>query len=116
MIVIGVDPGASGAAVELSNGQIQRIARFKKGYKDLHALIRNTWMFTNVVWVMEKVHGMSWDTGKNAFTFGRGYGIVEGALEQRELSFMDAPPKAWIKELEIKKCQHTHNVSKRTSG
>lgn len=103
MIVIGVDPGASGAAVEISNGQIQRIARFKKGYKGLHDLISSTWMFTNTVWFMEKVFGMPWDTGGNAFTFGRGYGIVEGALAQRGLDFRDAPPKAWIKELQIPK-------------
>lgn len=108
MIVIGIDPGATGAAVMFDTNPHMNIkgpvliCRFKAGYQGLEVYLRSLDWAPCCIY-LEQVHGMPHDTGGHAFTFGRSYGRLEGMADMMDVSIHYVPPKKWIKELQIAK-------------
>jgi Holliday junction resolvasome RuvABC endonuclease subunit len=104
MIYLGIDPGASGAAVaivaEISGHSVIEVIRFSKATN--HEIAdwfgRRSWNGEPVMAVLEKVHSSPQMGVVSAFKFGHGYGFVTGVLTAIKVPFDLVQPQAWQKE------------------
>lgn len=107
--ILGIDPGLSGALAlyDLSSGslEIEDVPTFKVGKRliDKYALARivDNWSSRiHTVW-LEQVGVRPGEGIVGAFTFGRGYGLLEGVCAANLLPIVDVTPAAWKRALQV---------------
>ena len=101
--IIGIDPGSKGGiAVLRKDGDIAWLLP----YTDAN-MVNIVNIFENGIGdqyteaYIEQVHSMPHDSHKAAFTFGRNFGFVLGALESRYIPIHFVSPQTWQKEFDI---------------
>lgn len=105
MIIIGIDPGLSGGIAIVENRNVlatYKMPIVKCGTKreiDSQTLkdILETWrtLPNGTSIVIEKVHAMPKQGVKSVFTFGRGFGIVEGLCVGVGIPYEFVIPQVW---------------------
>lgn len=96
MNVIGIDPGASGGIVCLSDGGVARILSVHKmpeTERDIVELLE-TWKRPRFAFI-ELVNAMPKQGVSSVFKFGRSYGFLRGALTALQIPFEDVTPQKW---------------------
>ena len=121
MIIIGVDPGASGGIAALRQDD-----RSGSAWPLKHLTIMEQWRAFQAVWnssivcndpgisaYLESVHSMPRDGVRSAFSFGKSYGNLEAFLVAAEIPFERVTPSVWQKEFGlIKRKGKTHTAKK----
>lgn len=107
MTILGIDPGAKGAAVVINNTGIVSWLRFDKinayGQFTYFEFERKKSLHDIKVY-LEKVHGRPGDTPMTAFQFGKSYGHTEAALliaEYNHTEIEAVAPQTWQREFSI---------------
>jgi hypothetical protein len=96
MIVMGIDPGASGAAALYISGCSVEVFRFKnKSWPEVVSAFHhfNAWKIDYTF--IEAVAAMPKDGAHNAFTFGENTGIVKGILHCLDIRFNEVHSQKW---------------------
>ena len=113
MIIMGVDPGASGGIVAIHDSFIVEGMVLKK------FSLREQWAWIyyrksgEIKAYLEAVHSMPRDGVRSAFSFGRSYGNLEAFLVAAEIPFERVTPSVWQKEFGlIKRKGETHTEKK----
>lgn len=99
MIYVGIDPGKSGGICVYDTDEntvdfvkmpvtihdiVTELSVIKRGYKDVKV-------------VLEKVHSMPGQGVASTFTFGQGFGQLQGVLAALGLQCVEAIPNKWMK-------------------
>lgn len=122
--IMGVDPGTRGAvAVLRSDGKPLCVHPFKPDMRerdlittlDLALLEMKPYALGTHVCYMEKVGYKRGDGGMGAFTFGKVYGLLRGALLARDVQILDVYPALWQSRLECL-TGGNKNISKRRAA
>lgn len=105
-MLIGIDPGCSGAAVALTadHSLIQALLMptFKNGKSSrvngaaLAAFLRQYNVYGAHAY-LESVHAMPKQGVSSVFTFGHAAGVAEGILQGLGIAYTLVPPQAWKK-------------------
>lgn len=106
MIIIGIDPGCTGAIVALNaDGSLNDhipMPVFKLGKKTrvngtaIAAFLRN-YAGLKIKAVLEQVGAMPGNGSSSMFSFGHAAGVVEGVLHGMEIPYQMVSPQAWKK-------------------
>jgi crossover junction endodeoxyribonuclease RuvC len=105
MIVVGIDPGQSGAIAYLLNGDFLAVEdmplmpRAPKG-KQIHGAalakqLRNAINGLEVTVAIEKVGAMPGQGVTSMFRFGESCGVIRGVVEALELPYRMVAPQTW---------------------
>jgi len=114
MNLIGLDPGANGAAVLLREDGTVDIAQFNKMTQADIAETLSEWTMdteTPCHAYLEKVHAMPKQGVSSTFKFGMGFGFLVGCLTALKIRFEYVTPNTWQKAM----CCQSHgdkNVTK----
>jgi len=102
MIYIGIDPGKTGAVCIIRDADDIDIHKMPETPSDLAELIRAE-AVRPIICAVEKQQAGGFAGqkvgAKSMFTFGMGYGIIQGVLAGLSVPFILVPPKTWQKEL-----------------
>jgi len=98
-IVIGIDPGKSGAIVAI-DGDCVTINKMPETPKSLLDLL-SQYKSKNVVCYLEKVQGLPGMGGASMFTFGKNFGYLEMSLLANEIKFITVTPQKWQKHFQL---------------
>lgn len=106
--IIGIDPGKNGGLVALSNGKIVSLAKMPQSPEELveHFIFLgfpNIRHNVDVRLVIEDVHSMPTDGSRQAFTFGRGVGQIEGVLASFNITPIKVRPQVWQAYFKLKR-------------
>ena len=117
-IVIGIDPGVSGAVaiVSDSDDRVQAVdmptveVRGKRhvcphGLRDV--ILEHDRNAVRAV-VLEHVQGVQGTGATSAFSFGRSFGVVEGVVAGLQLPLVLVRPQAWTKDLVVSRDKGHH--------
>lgn len=109
MIIIGIDPGQSGAIAWLEGGNLLKVEDMPvfevlrngkpRRELDIHGL---AWLLTQApaaVCFFEQVGGMEGDSPSSAFTFGRIAGAAEAVVKMSGARFEFVAPHVWKKAM-----------------
>jgi len=118
-IVIGIDPGVSGAVAVLSEDGITTYdmptveVRGKRkvcphGLRSLLCHLDPTGPAVVDAVVLEHVQGVQGTGATSAFSFGRSFGIVEGVVAGLALPLTLVRPQAWTKALGVSRDKGAH--------
>jgi hypothetical protein len=100
--VIGIDPGATGAAVLMaSDGRLIDTCKFGDSTPhDIRAALEAHMQFgENVKAYIENVHSFPKQGVASSFKFGRGFGLLEGILIGLKIPYMFVSPQKWQKAM-----------------
>ena len=111
MIIVGIDPGISGALCFFSNGNVidvidmPTMAEGKKNKKQVNGRqifneilnIKNTFAGQNINVVVEQVSAMPGQGVTSMFNFGQSFGIIKGICSAMELPIFYVRPAKWKK-------------------
>lgn len=113
-VVLGIDPGVSGALAILDGGRLAGVADMptlaaegKKGRRivDGPSLLRLLRRFSSkhsgLACVLEEVRSMPRDGHVGAFSFGRGFGTIETALAACAIPYATVRPSVWKKRMGV---------------
>lgn len=110
MTVFGIDPGVSGAIVMVSEPGIVRAEDMPtieirgKRHIDAHRLVRllrTGFPIQPDMVVLEHVQGVQGTGATSAFSFGRGFGLIEGAVAAIGYPLTLVRPQLWTKALAL---------------
>lgn len=97
MIVLGVDPGQSGAIVRISQSGAIECCKLCDTEREI-----SDWLFTvgNPCHAfIERVAARPGQGVSSMFKFGQGYGTVRGLLTALRIPFEEVTPQKWQKEM-----------------
>ena len=111
MIIVGIDPGISGALCFFSNGNVidvidmPTMAEGKKNKKQVNGRqifneilnIKNTFAGHKINVVVEQVSAMPGQGVTSMFNFGQSFGIIKGICSAMELPIFYVRPAKWKK-------------------
>ena len=120
-VLIGIDPGVSGAIVAVDKAGIVRgddmpvieingrkhvspaalravLAAMAKEDREVHVVI-------------EHVQGVQQSGATSAFNFGRGFGVIEGVVAGLQLPYTLVRPQAWTKALGVGSDKGAHRAA-----
>ncbi len=111
MIIVGIDPGISGALCFFSNGNIidvidmPTMAEGKKSKKQVNGRqifneilnIKNTFAGHKINVVVEQVSAMPGQGVTSMFNFGQSFGVIKGICSAMELPIFYVRPAKWKK-------------------
>lgn len=103
MVYIGIDPGKSGGICVYDPSDDENTIIFHKmpdtvhGIYDLLNYIAHKYSDYRPKVVLEKVHSMPGQGVASTFTFGQGFGWLEGILAAIGLPCMEVIPNKWMK-------------------
>ena len=111
MIIVGIDPGISGALCFFSNGNVidvidmPTMAEGKKNKKQVNGRqifneilnIKNTFIGHKINVVVEQVSAMPGQGVTSMFNFGQSFGVIKGICSAMELPFFYVRPAKWKK-------------------
>ena len=113
MIVVGIDPGLSGAIAILENNKVLNIfdmpvmAEGKKNKRQLNSaqlvnIIKdNTKPDAEIAVVVEQVNAMPGQGVTSMFNFGQTFGAIKGVCAALELPIFFVRPSKWKKHFEL---------------
>ena len=119
MLIIGIDPGISGAICFFKNGEVKEIldipnmAEGKKNkrqingpqiYNEISKRIINI-PKKEVVVVIEQVSAMPGQGVTSMFNFGQSFGVIKGICSAMQLSVHLVRPVKWKKYYSLIKCE-----------
>lgn len=103
-MILGVDPGCSGALVVLDKDgnfiNAMRTPTMKDGKQSKvngAAIVRFLEQYQITHAYIEKVHSMPHQGVSSTFTFGHSAGVVEGIIQGLNISYTMITPQAWKK-------------------
>ena len=102
MIVLGIDPGASGAIVALSMDVEQRtVTMFKLSQTEADIAVWLEGLCDQVMphAFIERVHSMPKQGVSSSFKFGQSYGFLRGLLCGFAIPFEEVSPQKWQREM-----------------
>ena len=111
MIIVGIDPGISGALCFLSNGNVidvidmPTMAEGKKNKKQVNGRqifneilnIKNSFAGHKINVVVEQVSAMPGQGVTSMFNFGQSFGVIKGICSAMELPIFYVRPAKWKK-------------------
>ena len=111
MIIVGIDPGISGALCFFSNGNVidvidmPTMAEGKKNKKQVNGRqifneilnIKNTFIGHKINVVVEQVSAMPGQGVTSMFNFGQSFGVIKGICSAMELPIFYVRPAKWKK-------------------
>jgi len=111
MLVIGIDPGISGAICFFENGQVKEIINMpvmadgKKNKRQINGpqtyneiLNRiNNYAKKDIIVVIEQVSAMPGQGVTSMFNFGQSFGVIKGICSAMQLSMFFIRPAKWKK-------------------
>ena len=111
MIIVGIDPGISGALCFFSNGNVidvidmPTMAEGKKNKKQVNGRqifneilnIKNTFAGHKINVVVEQVSAMPGQGVTSMFNFGQSFGVIKGICSAMELPIFYVRPARWKK-------------------
>ena len=121
-LVIGIDPGKSGGIATIYNNRASMLVKMPGTPQALVEFFRDLGFPSikekyNVSIYLEKVHAMPRDGSRQAFTFGKGVGVIEGVLAAFGLHNLTelTSPQVWMKHYGLKreKLETKYNWKKR---
>lgn len=95
MLIIGIDPGASGG-IAFNNGTAPYAHKMPETEADLKELLLSETSAPCFAY-LELVHAMPKQGVTSSFNFGRNYGFIRGILIGMEIPFEDVRPQQWQK-------------------
>ena len=99
MIYVGIDPGKSGGICVYDTDD--NTVDFVKMPSTVHGIIVELSVikrgYTDVKVVLEKVHSMPGQGVASTFTFGQGYGQLQGAIAALGLQCIEVIPNKWMR-------------------
>ena len=107
MMILGIDPGLSGAIAIYENGKVQetfvmpviKVTKTKREI-DLVSLVSILkTVSTDSHAFLEKVHAMPGQGVSTMFKMGRTYGMIEAILATLAIPYTLVAPRAWTKEM-----------------
>ena len=100
MIIMAIDPGKSGAiAVHYGGDRVIECFNMPDGVNDLERFVG---MMPNPVKAyLEAQHAFPGNGAQAMFTFGRGYGQIEGVLAANKIEIVGVTPQKWQKEFQL---------------
>jgi Holliday junction resolvasome RuvABC endonuclease subunit len=99
MIVLGVDPGVSGA-LALNAGSWLETCKLDATERDIwDTLSRWNRGYSIDFACIERVHAMPKQGVSSSFTFGQSYGYLRGLLIASGIRFEEVTPRTWQKSL-----------------
>lgn len=120
-MIVGIDPGVSGAVVVLSAPAAGSVVRCEDmptlevngrrcvDASALASMLRGMDGITHVV--VEHVQGVQQSGATSAFAFGRGFGTIEGVLAGLTLPHTLVRPQRWTKDLGVGSDKGTHRAT-----
>lgn len=104
MIIIGCDPGWSGAFSIWNNGTMTTIKMGENVNEVRDQLISIRDMSgDDKRCFLEQVHSMPFQSSQSGFTFGENYGMIQMALMFCNIQIIDVTPQKWMKALSVGK-------------
>ena len=111
MLIIGIDPGISGAICFFENGQVKEIINMpvmadgKKNKRQINGpqtyneiLKRiNNYPIKDIIVVIEQVSAMPGQGVTSMFNFGQSFGVIKGICSAMQLSIFFIRPAKWKK-------------------
>ncbi len=111
MIIIGIDPGISGAICFFSCGKVLNVidmptmADGKKNKKQVNGrqvfneikTLKNNFPKENIIAVLEQVSAMPGQGVTSMFNFGQSFGIIKGICSAMEIPIFYTRPAKWKK-------------------
>jgi crossover junction endodeoxyribonuclease RuvC len=116
-MIVGVDPGMSGAIVAVSGGDIVACIDMPvvevRGKRVVDAAgivsaIGDLDLNEGDMAVLEHVQGVQGTGATSAFSFGRGFGILEGVLAGLGVPHTLVRPQRWTKDLNVSSDKGDH--------
>jgi crossover junction endodeoxyribonuclease RuvC len=115
-IVIGIDPGVSGAVAFVNGGSIEVMdmptfeIRGKRhvAANHLRDILSHGGIDEIETVVLEHVQGVQGTGSTSAFSFGRSFGLVEGVVAGLALPLVLVRPQAWTKALGVSRDKGAH--------
>ena len=113
MIIIGIDPGLSGAIAILENNEVKKILEIpvmsegKKNKRQLNSALlvnllkENIQKDEDVTVVVEQVNAMPGQGVTSMFNFGQTFGALKGICAALELPIFFVRPSKWKKHFEL---------------
>jgi len=102
---MGIDPGATGAIILLSETGEMRTLRFMNSTnKEIHEFLNGVaFEFDELFCILEAVHAMPGMAAGAMFNFGESYGFVQGVLVSTGVPYELVTPQSWMKHMRIPK-------------
>lgn len=98
--IIGIDPGANGGICVLAeSGEVVEVDKMPETPQDLLAYLEEFKDGSRCY--LERVGGMSGQSGSASFNFGKGYGHLEMALLALGIPTMTVTPQKWQKTYQL---------------
>ena len=119
MLIIGIDPGISGAICFFENGEVKDVidmptmSEGKKNkrqvngrqiFNEISSRINN-YDLKNINVVVEQVSAMPGQGVTSMFNFGQSYGIIKGICSAMQLPIFFVRPAKWKKHFDLIKSQ-----------
>lgn len=118
MTILGIDPGVSGAAMLLTSGRVQLVGDMPtvdvRGRKwiDPAGVVRIVRAAGQIdMAVVEHVQGVQQAGATSAFSFGRGFGLLEGVLAGLGVPVTLVRPQVWTKALGVSRDKGSHRLA-----
>ena len=103
IVTVGIDPGKSGAAGLLVNGQYEDHIDWSDGPSVISHFQDWLMLYRVDLAVLEKVGSMPGQGVRSTFTFGQNYGWWQGILDASKCTWREVRPQEWQKGLVPKK-------------
>lgn len=99
MIILGIDPGASGAIgmLRYENGTLEGIGAMKLDVTERDISDYFAYQDRPLFAFIERVHSMPKQGVASSFKFGVSYGFLRGCLIAHEIPFEEVTPQKWQK-------------------
>ena len=97
MIYIGIDPGKNGGLAVITETDAYAVPLNREN------LLYHIGIHKGARCMVEKVGAMPGQGVVSMFTFGEGYGYIQGVLEANKIPYELVPPQKWKKEFSITK-------------
>ena len=102
MIILGIDPGASGGIAIWNGDKISKAIKCPKTPEEMSDIILHyktkAWIDNHdIVSFIEHVHAFPTDARSAAFKFGVNYGLWQGVLGANKIKRILIAPQVWMK-------------------
>lgn len=119
MTILGIDPGVAGALALLSTDSLLVVdmpvvevrGKWVIDASSLARLIGRGFPFRPEMVVLEHVQGVQGSGATSAFSFGRGFGVVEGVVTALGLPLTLVRPQSWTKALGVSRDKGQHRLT-----
>ena len=101
-VYVGIDPGKSGGICVYDTSEDEAISfcKMPSTVRDIYELLHDIFSQYSdhkVKVVLEKVHSMPGQGVASTFTFGQGFGWLEGILASSGVHYTEVIPNKWMK-------------------